>query len=261
MPDETYTKPALDSTSATTSGSHKIGFPAVAGIAGGIATKVYNAIVDLKSQIDGKADTARGLPTGGATDEVLKKVNATNYNVTWGAPSAVANSSTTVKGISKSSTTPTDSANPVHVEDTDGRLPTQGENDALVGTSGTPSSTNRYATSADPKLSAYFKWFHSGSTASVVTGKGWERVLQARTLQEIGVEFDVAPTVSTTVAILRRASGGAASQIATVTIAANSKVGSTTGLSVALSAGDGMRVDVTAGGTTGSDMFVVARAL
>lgn len=38
-------------------------------------------------------------------------------------------------------------------EGNDTRVPTQGENDALAGTSGSPSSTNRYATDQDPRLS------------------------------------------------------------------------------------------------------------
>lgn len=37
------------------------------------------------------------------------------------------------------------------VASTDARLPTQDENDALAGTSGVPSNTNRYVTNADPR--------------------------------------------------------------------------------------------------------------
>jgi len=39
-----------------------------------------------------------------------------------------------------------------YVTDTDPRLPTQDEADALAGTSGTPSNTNRYVTDSDPRL-------------------------------------------------------------------------------------------------------------
>lgn len=42
-------------------------------------------------------------------------------------------------------------ANPYVTAD-DGRLPTQGENDALVGTQGAPSSGNKYVTNLDPRL-------------------------------------------------------------------------------------------------------------
>jgi hypothetical protein len=38
-------------------------------------------------------------------------------------------------------------------EGDDGRIPTQDENDALVGTSGTPSTSNKYVTNADPRNS------------------------------------------------------------------------------------------------------------
>jgi hypothetical protein len=62
-----------------------------------------------------------------------------------GAP----DSSTGTKGISKLSTAPVSATDPIAVGDNDPRVPTQGENDALVGTSGTPSSTNKYVTDAD----------------------------------------------------------------------------------------------------------------
>jgi len=57
--------------------------------------------------------------------------------------------STTVKGLSKLSSAPASPTNPIAVGDTDTRVPTQGENDALAGTSGIPSSTNKYKTQSD----------------------------------------------------------------------------------------------------------------
>lgn len=62
-----------------------------------------------------------------------------------GSPDA----STSVKGISKLSVAPVSSTDPIAVGDNDTRVPTQGENDALVGTSGTPSSSNKYVTNDD----------------------------------------------------------------------------------------------------------------
>jgi len=62
-----------------------------------------------------------------------------------GAPDA----STTVKGITKLATAPASPTSPIAVGDNDGRVPTQGENDALVGSSGTPSSSNKYITADD----------------------------------------------------------------------------------------------------------------
>lgn len=60
-----------------------------------------------------------------------------------------ADSSTTVKGIGIVSVAPVNAIIPIFVGDNDGRVPTQSENDALVGTSGTPSSSNKYVTNAD----------------------------------------------------------------------------------------------------------------
>lgn len=62
-----------------------------------------------------------------------------------GAPDA----STSTKGIGKTSVAPASPTNPIFVGDNDGRVPTQSENDALVGTSGTPSSSNKFVTNAD----------------------------------------------------------------------------------------------------------------
>lgn len=71
----------------------------------------------------------------------------------WVASSTSApDASTTVKGVSKMSVAPASAANPIAVGDNDGRVPTQGENDALVGTSGTPSSTNKYVTNLDTTI-------------------------------------------------------------------------------------------------------------
>lgn len=84
-------------------------------------------------------------------------------------PSAVA--TTTSEGISRVSVTPADAAHPIAVETGDLRVPTQGENDALVGTSGTPSSSNKYVTSADVRLETVFNvqvygWLPDGTDHS-----------------------------------------------------------------------------------------------
>lgn len=62
-----------------------------------------------------------------------------------GSPDA----STTVKGISKMSTAPASPTEPIAVGTNDPRVPTQDENNALAGTSGTPSTSNKYVTAAD----------------------------------------------------------------------------------------------------------------
>jgi len=57
-----------------------------------------------------------------------------------------ATSSNTQAGITKISVAAADANNPIAVGDNDTRVPTQGENDALVGSLGTPSSSNKYLT-------------------------------------------------------------------------------------------------------------------
>ena len=52
--------------------------------------------------------------------------------------------STTVAGVVYMSTTPASSTNPIAVGDNDTRVPTQSENDALVGAAGSPSSSNKF---------------------------------------------------------------------------------------------------------------------
>lgn len=57
--------------------------------------------------------------------------------------------SSTVKGISKLSLDPVSATEPIAVGDNDPRIPSTDENDALAGTSGTPSSSNKYVTADD----------------------------------------------------------------------------------------------------------------
>ena len=64
----------------------------------------------------------------------------------------VVDASTTAKWLSKLSTAPASAVNPIAVSDNDPRVPTQWENDALVGTSGTPSSSNKYVTNDDTSV-------------------------------------------------------------------------------------------------------------
>lgn len=80
--------------------------------------------------------------------------NGLFYNSTSGkwenADTSVADASTSVKGVSKLSTTPVSPTNPISVGDNDTRVPTQNENDALVGTSGTAvSSSNKLVDNAN----------------------------------------------------------------------------------------------------------------
>ena len=56
---------------------------------------------------------------------------------------------TSVQGIAKLSTASASSTNPIVVGDNDTRVPTQSENDALVGSTGTPSTSNPFVTLQD----------------------------------------------------------------------------------------------------------------
>lgn len=62
-----------------------------------------------------------------------------------GAPDAT----NSTKGITKLSVAAASASDPIAVGDNDPRVPTTGENDALAGTSGTPSSSNKYVTNDD----------------------------------------------------------------------------------------------------------------
>lgn len=83
-------------------------------------------------------------PTVGETTKAAN-VEYVNNSVVAGGVDA----STTVKGISKLSTAPASATNPIAVGDNDPRVPTTDENDALAGTSGSPSSSNKYVTNDD----------------------------------------------------------------------------------------------------------------
>lgn len=84
------------------------------------------------------------VPTGGTGTQAA---NATDIaNAISGASGTATNS---VFGTVKLSVAAASAPNPIVVGDNDTRVPTQSENDALAGTSGTPSSTNKYVTNDD----------------------------------------------------------------------------------------------------------------
>lgn len=83
-------------------------------------------------------------PTFSDDKELITKKYADDLAIA-GSPDAT----TSIKGISKMSYAPASATSPIAVGDNDPRVPSQGENDALAGTSGTPSSTNKYVTNDD----------------------------------------------------------------------------------------------------------------
>lgn len=93
----------------------------------------------------------------------------------------VGNPATTMTlGRVKTRTAPADPANPTVIEQGDPLLPTQDESDALAGTHGSPSSSNKYVTTADPRLVAavnvaQFATAGDGSPGNPYTG--WDTAI------------------------------------------------------------------------------------
>lgn len=105
-------------------------------------------------------------PTFTTDTEIIDKKYADDLAI---AGSPLATSS--VYGLSKLSLDPATPATPIAVGDNDTRVPTQGENDALVGTSGTPSSTNKYVTNDDTSATATNnKCVRGNGSAKIDTG-------------------------------------------------------------------------------------------
>ncbi len=95
-----------------------------------------------------RMDTATPAPTD---DEQLATKKYVDDTIIAGAPDA----SSTVKGISKLSTNPVSPTDPIAVGDNDTRMPTQGEKDAMIGTSGTtPSTSNAFVDLDDTSVTS-----------------------------------------------------------------------------------------------------------
>lgn len=117
--------------------------------------QVYNKFVSIVND-----ETVAGIKTFSSSPRVptptssdltfAASVEYVNDQVAAGAPDA----STTVKGVTKLSTAPVSPTDPIAAGTNDTRIPTQGENDALVGTSGTPSTSNKYVTNDDTATAA-----------------------------------------------------------------------------------------------------------
>lgn len=110
--------------------------------------KHIKAINDL---LDGTTDFDASTPlkydgTASITDD---DAFATKAYVDGVAIAGAADASTSTKGISKMSVAPASPTEPIAVGDNDPRVPTTDENDALAGTSGSPSSSNKYVTEDD----------------------------------------------------------------------------------------------------------------
>lgn len=81
---------------------------------------------------------------------------------------AAPDASTTIKGISRISVAPVSPTVPISVGTNDPRVPTQDENDALVGTSGAPSSSNKYVTNADTAVTSTANKVPRGNASGLI---------------------------------------------------------------------------------------------
>ncbi|MEJ7871420.1 MAG: hypothetical protein WKF67_04115 [Rubrobacteraceae bacterium] len=215
---------------------------------GGGANPFSDATALVKDDVD--ATKLLRIDVGSVATATTRALTMPNADVNLTADQAVGTPSMRTLGTGAQQALPGNhSSTTIDAAATVGSLRTLGTG-ALQGTPGN-----------DARLSAYYKFFRSGSTASPITGVGWEPVVEARTLNSLHAVFNTAPTVVTTISLKRRTSGGTVAEIATISVTANAFQASTTDLTVALAAGDSLRVDVTAGGTTGSDVTVVGKAI
>jgi hypothetical protein len=116
----------------------------------------YAVIKRMLSLLDGTTgfDASTPLKYDGDPVITLDAQFATKKYVDDVAIAGAAKATDSVYGISKLSTPAVSSTVPIVVGDNDTRVPSQGENDALVGTSGTPGSSNKYVTNDDTATAA-----------------------------------------------------------------------------------------------------------
>lgn len=284
--------------SAAASGAARVGVYAVAGLAGGVATTVQAALSDLQQNKVGASraiTTSGGLQGGGdlssdrthsLTDTSVAPGTYTIPTITVdqkgrltsaasGTPGSIPDASTTTKGATKLSAAPVSATEPIAVGDNDARVPTTGENDALQGTSGTPSNTNRYVTNQDSRLVTYEKATFSfdGALSSTKTGANRARVtlpggVSSATIASVTAQLGTpSSSGSVTVDVNRAASGSLATlttlyttQATRPSIAANARdVNATLPDVTTLNSGDHLTVDIDAIGTSASNLVVEVR--
>jgi microcystin-dependent protein len=117
----------------------------------------------MKRLLNGQDALPNALSYDGAVTPTLAAHLVNKAYVDAVAIAGAPNASSTVKGISKLSIDPVSGTNPISVGDNDTRVPTQGENDALVGTSGTPSSSNPFVTALGIAPTGVIQMFANGT--------------------------------------------------------------------------------------------------
>lgn len=123
----------------------------------------------INDLLDGTTNLNASLPLEYDATASITTANqlATKDYVDGVAIAGGADASTTVKGISKLSTAPASATDPIAVGTNDTRIPTQDENNALVGTSGTPSTSNKYVTNDDTATTGASKVVRSKSDSKI----------------------------------------------------------------------------------------------
>lgn len=106
----------------------------------GATVKITNApVLPIISRILRGEETVDYTPT--ENGHLVTKGYADNIGLE-GAPNAGAST----KGVTKLSVAPVSSTEPIAVGDNDQRMPTEDEKDAMAGSAGTPSATNKFVT-------------------------------------------------------------------------------------------------------------------
>lgn len=115
-------------------------------------------ILQINNLINGTTDLNGADPLKYDADPTLSddKHLATKKYVDDIAISGSPDATASVKGIGRVSVAPVSAATPIFVGDNDPRVPSQDEKNAIAGTSGTPSATNKFVTDSDPRISYIF---------------------------------------------------------------------------------------------------------
>lgn len=135
-----------------------------------------------------------GTATISTNNQFATKAYADGIAIAGGA-----DSSTTTKGITKMSVAPASAANPIAVGDNDPRVPTQNENDALVGTSGTAVSSSNKLVDADDVSSAAASGKIVRATGTALPALSGENLTKIQSLTRVAGYTSASNTTENTV--------------------------------------------------------------